>query len=70
MERTLETLGGSRKMRRRGRVESRRGGRGLIFIQFIQFRLLLTPAVHWKDTTEFREGTGLAERVGVKEDSK
>lgn len=35
----------------------------MIFIQFIQYRLLLTPAVHWKDTAEFRKGTELAGRV-------
>lgn len=52
MERTLETLGGSRKMSRS--CSQGEGVRwalvGWIFIQFIQSRLLLTPA-------QFREGT-------------
>lgn len=64
VERTLETLGGSRKMRKRCRVGSRKGGGGVIFIQFIQSKLLLTPAVHWKDTAEFREGAGQAKQEG------
>lgn len=43
-------------------ADRREGGGQVIFIQFIQSRLLLTPAVHWTDTTEFRDRSGLAQR--------